>query len=553
MSKLIRLCGATFGACKLWLRSLRRGAERRGRLPVQAAILAMGGLALGGAAATAIADVATLTTKHVFSNGADGGNPEASLIVGSDGNLYGTTTIGGSGSGTVFQLTPGGTLTNLHAFLNTDGSFPASALVQGSDGSFYGTTLDGGDSGTVYKVGADQSFTSLLTFQAAADFGSNPFGGLVQASGGTFYGTATSGGGTFKQGTVYSMSPAGALGLLYTFSGPDGANPFATLVAGPNGNYYGTTPFGGSGTCPATPEYTGLYGQGCGTVFMITPAGALTTLHNFNGADGAHPFAGLALGGDGNFYGTTYAGGASLSCTNGCGTVFQITPSGTFTSLHTFAANDGAEAFATLVAGSDGNLYGTTVYGGGGNCVHNYSPFDTAGCGTVFGITPAGLFLTLHAFDGTDGAYPYGGLAQPGLASLYGTTTGTTVVNGPQHLAGTAFQLQLNPPTVQIAAGAASITLGQSTALTWSSTNAISCTASGDWSGSRAVNGTQTVTPAANGTSTYTLSCSGFGGNTANASASVTVSAPPAFGGGALDPCAIGVLGLLALLRRRRH
>jgi uncharacterized repeat protein (TIGR03803 family) len=164
---------------------------------------------------------------------------------------------------------------------------------------------------------AAQSYAVLHGFQAASQ---SPRG-LVQASDGSFYGT-TSNGGTSGYGTVFKITPAGALTTLYSFVGSDGSYPYAGLVQGSDGNFYGTTAYGG------TSSY--------GTIFKITPAGALTTLHSFTYSDGAYPYATLVQGTDGNFYGTTYYGG-----TSGYGTVFKITPAGALTTLHSFTYSDG--------------------------------------------------------------------------------------------------------------------------------------------------------------------------------------------------------------------
>jgi uncharacterized repeat protein (TIGR03803 family) len=183
------------------------------------------------------------------------------------------------------------------------------------------------------------------------------------------------------------------------------------LVQGINGDFYGTTSYGGaSKACK----------HGCGTVFKMTPSGTLTTLHNFNSTNGADPMAGLVQGTDGNFYGTSYAGGAKGICPDptGCGTVFKMTPSGTLTTLHSFAGSDGAYPYAGLVQATDGNFYGTTF--GGGSCG-----------GTIFTITPGGTLTTLYTFTcGTDGWYPNGGLVQGTDGAFYGTTSEADPVGG---------------------------------------------------------------------------------------------------------------------------
>ena len=200
-------------------------------------------------------------------------------------------------------------------------------------------------------------FTTLANFDETN--GSDPTSALVQGSDGNFYGT-TGAGGNYDDGTVFKMTPAGTLTTLYSFQGgSDGAYPFAGLVQGMDGNFYGTTYRGGNPACS---------GQGCGSVFMITPSGTLTTLHRFDDLDGQAPRGGLMQASDGNFYGTTEWGGGPRWCNengwDGCGTVFRITPSGTLTTLHNFDLTDGESPVSALIQASDGNLYGTTWAGG---------------------------------------------------------------------------------------------------------------------------------------------------------------------------------------------
>jgi uncharacterized repeat protein (TIGR03803 family) len=270
----------------------------------------------------------------------------------------------------------GATLTTLHSFgIFTNGANPYAGLVQGSDGSFYGTTRSGGTNGgygTVFKISTNGALGSLYSFTGAND-GANPEAGLVQGSDGNFYGT-TEYGGANGCGNVFKISTNGTLTSLYSFTaGNDGANPHAGLVQGADGNLYGTAEYGGT--------KSGYSGKGA--VFRISTNGALTTLHLFAGAnDGAQPYAGLLQGSDGSFYGTTYAGGttnysAQLG-TYGYGTVFKISTNGALTSLYSFTGgNDGAQPYAGLVQGSDGDFYGTTSGGGLG------------GGGTVFRLTVA--------------------------------------------------------------------------------------------------------------------------------------------------------------------
>jgi uncharacterized repeat protein (TIGR03803 family) len=312
-------------------------------------------------AATATASPAQiLTTMHSFSGG-DGVNPYAGLVQGTDGNFYGTASGGGANlEGTVFKITPGGMLTTLHSFCSqpgcTDGNFPQAGLVQATDGNFYGTTAYGGTNGnygTVFKITPSGTLTTLYSFNGTD--GAAPFAGLVQASDGNFYGT-TDFGGANGDGTVFKITPSGTLTTLYTFCAQggectDGADPNG-LVQASDGNFYGTTWSGGD--------------NGYGTVFKITPSGTLTTLYPFCSqpgcTDGSHPTAGLVQAADGNFYGTTAFGGA-----NDYGTVFKIS-GGALSILHSFQGypNDGSDPFAALVQATDGNLYRTTT-GGGAN------------------------------------------------------------------------------------------------------------------------------------------------------------------------------------------
>jgi uncharacterized repeat protein (TIGR03803 family) len=299
-----------------------------------------------------------LTTLHGFGF-TDGSLPYAGLVQATDGNFYGTASGGGAHrTGTVFKITPSGTLTTLHSFCSksgcTDGESPHAGLVQATDGNFYGTTSSGGanGAGTVFKISPSGTLTTLHSFcsQSGCTDGSMPQAGLVQATNGNFYGT-TSSGGANGFGTVFKISPSGTLTTLYTFcSGgcTDGLSPYAGLVQATDGNFYGTTSSSGA---------RGYYG----TVFKITPSGALTTLYTFDyGTDGASPFAGLVQATDGNFYGTTSLGGANVYY----GTVFKITPSGALTTLYSFAGTDGASPFAGLVQATNGNFYGTTSSGG---------------------------------------------------------------------------------------------------------------------------------------------------------------------------------------------
>jgi uncharacterized repeat protein (TIGR03803 family) len=261
-----------------------------------------------------------LTSLYSFTDANDGGNPYAGLVQGSDGNLYGTTEGGGTNNyGTVFKISTNGVLTSLHSFTGTnDGGNPYAGLVQGSDGDLYGTTSGGGTNGagTVFKISTNGALTNLYSFTGGND-GANPVAGLVQSSDGTFYGT-TFNGGTNGSGTVFALNTdgtgftilhtftRGGLNQFHMYTNSDGANPQGGLVLSGN-TLYGTAARGGS--------------SGFGTVFALNTNGALNTLHLFTGGnDGGVPLAGLVQGNDGNFYGTTANGSVSR-----IGTVFRLT------------------------------------------------------------------------------------------------------------------------------------------------------------------------------------------------------------------------------------
>jgi len=213
--------------------------------------------------------------------------------------------------GTVFR-TAFGIVVTLHSFSGApgEGAVPTAKLVRGSDGNFYGTTLRGGahNLGTAFKISAVGSFTMLHSFSGSSGEGASPVAGLVQGSDGDFYGTTVVGGEHYL-GTAFKITSAGNLTTLHSFSGTsgEGADPFAGLVQGSDGDFYGTTALGGA--------------QHVGTLFKITSAGGLTTLHSFSGfpGEGASPFSALVQASGGNFYGTTALGGA-----HHWGTVFKF-------------------------------------------------------------------------------------------------------------------------------------------------------------------------------------------------------------------------------------
>jgi uncharacterized repeat protein (TIGR03803 family) len=379
-------------------------------------------------------------------DGTNGANPALmSLVQGKDGNFYGTTVYGGANdAGMLFRMTAGGMLSTLYSFCSqgncTDGSNPNASLVQAANGNLYGTTVYGGTNdnceygcGTVFTLTPAGKLTVLHNFDGAD--GAYPAAEMIQATNGDFYGTTVYGGtgscsgGSDGCGTVFRITAAGMLSTLYRFCSQencrDGSTPYASLVQAADGNLYGTTWDGGANdNC----QY------GCGTVFTVTPAGKLTTLHSFDSTDGAYPVAGLVQATNGAFYGTTTSGGA------GPGTVFKITAGGDLTTLHRFDVADGWNPYAGLVQATDRDFYGTTVNGGDSNNCHG-------GCGTVFKITAEGKLTTLHRFclqtGCPDGYQPFGGLLQATNGSVYGTTCGGNDVYCKGASYGTVFGLSV--------------------------------------------------------------------------------------------------------------
>jgi len=371
-------------------------------LALLAAILGL--LAIAAQPASAQSEI----VLYSFTGGADGANPCAALIRDTEGNLYGTTWVGGAdGQGTVFEVTPTGTERVLHSFAaNADGAEPCAALVRDAEGNLYGTTYLGGFfGGTVFKVAPTGTETVLYSFAGEPD-GANPYAALVQDGQGNLDGT-TIFGGVSDYGTVFELTPTGAQKVLYNFGGAHGENPYAALALDGQGNFYGTTYFGGA--------------HGHGTVFEVTRIGTEKVLHSFAaGADGAGPFAGLVRDTAGTLYGTTIFGGVS-----GHGTVFEITPTGAEKVLYSFGGElDGANPYAALVLDGHGNLYGTTYAGG------------AHGQGTVFEVTKTGTERVLYNFGGTHGANPYAALVRDTQGNLYGTTYA-----GGAHGQGTVFKL----------------------------------------------------------------------------------------------------------------
>jgi hypothetical protein len=391
---------------------------------------------------------------HSFGSVPDAELPQAGLIAGQSGNLYGTSAIGGSGKcanvqvigcGAVFQLTPpltkGGAWaeTILYSFgsVSYDGINPYSGLVFDAAGNLYGTTAGGGQfaHGTVFELsppatkGGAWTETVLYSFDEPSNGGAFPSASLIFDKNGNLYGT-TALGGQFNNGTAYELSPPATKGgawtetVIYNFTSSGGSAPGSGLIFDTAGNLYGTATWGGSGTCS-----NGIEQLGCGTVFELKPNSSggwrEIVLYNFTGSsDGAWPTAGVIFDAAGNLYGATSGG---VPCVYGCGTVFKLEPrrggrwrEKTLYEFH--GSSDGANPVASLVQDHRGNLYGTASYGG--------QPFY----GTVFRLSPpvkkrgAWTETTLHEFTGgSDGSTPQSSLifgpGRSGNTLLYGTTS----------------------------------------------------------------------------------------------------------------------------------
>jgi uncharacterized repeat protein (TIGR03803 family) len=277
--------------------------------------------------------------------------PFGGLTLGTDGNFYGTTVGGGaSAAGTVFKITPSGTVTILHVFTVSDGNEPYAPPIQGTDGNLYGTAVAGGTAGagTIYKITPSGTFTLLHSFDNA--HGSYPDAPLVQGTDGNFYGTAAFGGAPSSYGVVYKITAAGQFTVLYNFDQTNGEEPIGPLIQASDGNFYGTTFTGGPGG-----------DLGAGVIFKITAAGTFTVLRYLDlNTDGGQPSAGLVQATDGKLYGTAMQGG-----TTGQGTIFSISPQSPYAYTVLYSFNDGGfYPEVTLLQHTNGILYGDTYAGG---------------------------------------------------------------------------------------------------------------------------------------------------------------------------------------------
>jgi uncharacterized repeat protein (TIGR03803 family) len=379
-------------------------------------------LALALAASAPRTQAQTYTVLYNFGNvSCDPGFPSnvGAIAQGRDGDFYTTAPDGGCDSnGAAFKMSPSGKMTLLHSFNYGagDGIGPQSGLTLGTNGTFWGTTEgeDFYDGNVIFYINAAGTLTAFNVLGGVN--GGEPIAPPVQGRDGNFYGMTTAGGndtlctsGDGGCGVIYKITPAGKFQVIYTFDQTNGANPDDPLLLGTDGNFYGTTFYGGS--------INGVY-NGNGVVFKVTPQGNYTPIYVFCAQqaclDGGQPAGGLVQGSDGNFYGTTVAGGTHLYSDYFGGTIFKLTPAGEYTVLYNFCAQpncaDGGESIAGLIQGTDGNFYGVAEAGGAN------------GNGTIFQITPEGKYMVLHSFDFTDGNAPESPLTQGTNGILYGQT-----------------------------------------------------------------------------------------------------------------------------------
>ncbi|MDB6022694.1 MAG: 3-carboxymuconate cyclase [Pedosphaera sp.] len=455
-----------------------------------------------------VSAIVSSITTYPF-NGTNGAKPYGGLVQDVDGNFYGTTSIGGTngGFGTVFKMATNGTLTSLFSFNGTNGAKPYARLIKGSDGNFYGTTQGGGlyNAGTVFSITTNGTLSTLVSFGGEADPSS-----LIQSADGNLYGT-TCGKGAQGLGSVFRLSPDGAYSTLHDFAAGEGFNPYAALALGSDGRFYGSaetgpvSPIGAIFTITTNGDFTNLFtfnlsnGQqpfasllesggffygttragspnGRGVIFRVSTNGVLADSFAFGGYNGANPTGSLTLGSDGSFYGTTEYGGVGYDgATLGNGVLFRFSGFGaTPTNLVYFNGTNGANPYAGLTPGSDGNLYGTTISGG------------TYNLGTVYQITTNGTFNSLFSFDATNGAHPFAGLIQGGDGDFYGTT-----YLGGDYNYGTIFRIATNGTLTRIYSfGTVQDSSGNGLDGAYPGTSLLQ-TANGDFYGTASAGGTQ--------------------------------------------------------------
>jgi uncharacterized repeat protein (TIGR03803 family) len=330
----------------------------------------------------------SLNVVYSFANGE---NPIAGVVIGTNGNFYGTApTVGTNFFGGVYEVTPDGVLAGEFFLNGTNGAAPMSSLIQGPGGSFYGTASRGGfqDNGTVFRLTPGGQIQLVAMF--ANTNGATPLAPLFEGTNGWFYGT-TFNGGTNGLGSIFAVNEAGLLSNVFSFAGTNGANPAAGLIQGTDGNLYGTTEYGGD--------------NGLGTVFRLTYAGALTNLGSFSQQTGAFP-GGLAEEANGNFLGAAASGGPDLA-----GTIFELNLFSALQGVFSFGITNGDSPDSPLTLGIDGNWYGAAELGG------------ASGLGTLFFLSSNRFAASVIPFEGFNGSYPRSGLVRGPDGNLYGTTS----------------------------------------------------------------------------------------------------------------------------------
>jgi uncharacterized repeat protein (TIGR03803 family) len=402
-----------------------RSLRTRCFLPSMSSFLVLAVLA-SAVALSASAYAQTFTTLHAFQGPPDGFDPvQGSLILDAAGNLYGVTSLGGTGicdggCGTVFMVNAASAESVLYSFGATenDGKYPYGSLVRDGAGNLYGTTFGGGTSGsnacngygcgTVFKLTPKGKETVLYNFTGGTD-GATPEAGVVRDAAGNLYGT-TYLGGAYNWGTVFKIDPSGNETVLHSFNGAtgDGGDVMGALTMDAEGNLYGTTQGGGISGCNPTLNI------GCGTVYEIAKDGTESVLFAFPYPSVDGQWMGeetLLRDKDGNLYGTAQGSTANR------GTIFKLDTEGNLTVLHTFTGGRaGDNPWAGVIRDNEGNFYGTTPNGGGTEC-------PSGGCGVVYELGVEGNFRLLHEFTGSpDGAVPFAGLVRDSAGNLYGMT-----------------------------------------------------------------------------------------------------------------------------------
>lgn len=468
------------------------------------------------------------------------------MLRASDGNIYFVSTGGGKGFGGVGRVSfadpeqPNGKLEVVHAFADdgTEGLSSYGGLTQASDGYLYGTTFFGGQDddsvGTVFQLSLDGTYKRLHDFVIDSNKDPRkPYTGVVEGPDGNLYGTTLEGGNS-QRGTLYRISTSGAFSVIHHFKGggDDGSTPEGQLIVGADGKLYGTTMLGGSGDR--------------GTIYRISTGGqyeqlySFPPLRNFNdlglatNSTGANPRAGLMLSQDGDYYGTTYQGGAG-----GNGTLYRMAVNGngeaTVTTVYAFKGGpfDAGFPLSTVAQGPDGAFYGTSLHGGYG---YNFS-LGEAGytdSGTIWRVAPDGSSADLmHSFFGSsaDGSQPYAGVLFVN-GTLY-------AIGSSDDLSSSGMVIKLQTDTggglpVDLTISKREIGASESITLTWNAPGAETCNKSGAWDEPQAEDDPEHVTPASGsktlipgiGIYTYMLSCTDANDVTHHAYVGVLVNPP---------------------------